>query len=70
MKSNFTGLKWSATAGRPRWKKSKFMTVPLTIFRLSPSPKFERWVWPPHLKNCSTGPVEEMILSKWVNIES
>ena len=41
MKSTFTGLKWSAAAGGPRGKKSKFMTVPLTIIRISPLPSFK-----------------------------
>lgn len=45
MKGNFTGLKRSATADRARGKKSNFMTVPLTVFRISPSPE-KRWVQP------------------------
>lgn len=38
MISTFTEFKWSATDGGPRGKKVKFMTVPLTIFRISPLP--------------------------------
>ena len=77
MKSNFTGLMWSATAARPCWKKSKFMTLPLTIFRLSLSPQLKRWVWPLHFKNCSVGleiepriDIIKVIISKflWISL--
>ena len=64
------GLKWSATAGRPRWKKSKFMTVPLTIFRLSPSPQFKSWARPPHFKNCSAGPAIPITFIFWFAVDN
>ena len=56
MISTFTGLKISTTAGGPRGKKLKFMTVASTIVRVSLLPSIKGAGAAPALKKLLHGP--------------